>query len=145
MSEATTPGREPPPYGPAGTRPLSRPRNGVGIAALVLGVIGLTLVLTFFFFPLGAVAAVVALILAPIGMSRASKGQASNRGEAVAGLICALVALVVAVVFTAQIGAFLAQHQDDFGAFGRCMNGAASDQSRGACVRTLGDRLETAP
>lgn len=72
-----------------------RPRNGMGDAALALGIIGLVL---FVAFPLAMVLGVLALIFGAIGRGRARRGEASNRGQALAGMICGGVALVLATL-----------------------------------------------
>ena len=56
-------------------RPLSaRPRNGLGVAALVLGVASLVAAVSFVLFPLGLLGGLVALILGVIALSRGSTG-----------------------------------------------------------------------
>ncbi|MFD5025922.1 DUF4190 domain-containing protein [Streptomyces sp. NPDC058373] len=67
----------------------------MGDAALALGIIGLVL---FFAFPLAMVLGVLALVFGGIGHARARRGEASNRGQALAGMICGGVALVLATL-----------------------------------------------
>lgn len=102
------PSAQPPsPYGPgygAGTAgypaPYAHPgwgwptglRNGMGDASLALGIIGLVL---FMAFPLAMILGVLALIFGGIGHARARRGEAGNRGQALAGMICGGVALVL--------------------------------------------------
>ena len=54
------------------------PENGVGTAALVLGIIGLVGC---------ALCAIPAIICGHIGMKKADRGEADNRGQAQAGLV----------------------------------------------------------
>jgi len=71
-----------------GAAPTARPRrNGMGTAALVVGVVALVLVVLILFAPLGAFLGLVALVLGIVGLVRANRGQADNRGQAVAGLV----------------------------------------------------------
>lgn len=51
-----------------------RPRNGVGVAALVVGVVALVLAVLILFAPLAALLGLVAVILGVVGVSRAGKG-----------------------------------------------------------------------
>ncbi|HEU4488948.1 MAG TPA: DUF4190 domain-containing protein [Actinomycetota bacterium] len=117
-------------------------KNGVGVAALVIGVLALVLALLVLFFPIAALLGLIAIILGIVGISRASRGEADNRGQALAGLITGLVGLLLAVFFTISIGAFFATHQNDFRQFGNCMLGADDRQQRSECGRELTDKLD---
>jgi multisubunit Na+/H+ antiporter MnhB subunit len=94
------------------------------------------------FFPIAALLGIIAIILGIIGMGRARRGEADNRGQALAGLVTGVVALLVAIFFTVSIGAYFGQHQNDFRTFGNCMMGADTEQQRRDCVDRLGNRLE---
>lgn len=121
----------------------ARPRrNGVGVAALVFGVVSLVLAILVLFFPIAALLGIVAIILGIIGMGRASRGEADNRGQAIAGLVTGLLALLLAIVFTVSIGTFFVQHQNDFRKFGNCMLGADNEQERRDCGETLTNELD---
>jgi hypothetical protein len=89
------PGYPAPPYGPA--RPAA-PKNGLGIAALVLAVVGLLSVATVFApIVLGA----IAVILGVVGRGRAKRGIADNGGVAIAGIVLGGLAIVVGLAFIA--------------------------------------------
>ena len=117
-------------------------RNGVGVAALVVGVVSLVLALLVLFFPIAALLGLIAIILGFVGMGRASRGEADNRGQAIAGLVTGALGLALAVFFTISIGAFFAQHQNDFRQFGNCMLGSDDRQQRKECGRTLTNKLD---
>ena len=117
-------------------------KNGVGVAALVIGVVSLVLALLVLFFPIAALLGLIAVILGFVGISRASRGEADNRGQAIAGLVTGLLALLLAVFFTVSIGALFAQHQNDFRQFGNCMLGADTRQERNECGRTLTNKID---
>jgi hypothetical protein len=119
-----------------------RRRNGVGTAALVLGVLGLALAILFIFAPLGAVLGLVAAILGALGIARANQGAADNRGQAVAGLVTGLAGLVIGVAITVSAGTFLARHATDFNSFGSCMDNAATSQARETCAKQFADKLD---
>ncbi|MGW3912467.1 DUF4190 domain-containing protein [Streptomyces sp. NPDC005070] len=76
--------------------PLSRPMpsNGLGTAGLVLGIIAAVL---FIVWPLAIVLGVLAVIFGLIGGAKARRGEATNSGQALAGVICGAVGLVLAV------------------------------------------------
>ncbi len=117
-------------------------RNGVGVTALVVGVVALVLAVLVIFFPIAAVLGIIAVVLGIVGISRASRGEADNRGQAIAGLVTGLIALIIAIVFTVSIGSFFAQHQNDFRRFGNCMLGADTRQERRACGEEMTNRLD---
>ena len=126
-----------------GAAPTARPRrNGMGTAALVIGVVALVLVVLLLFAPIGALLGLVALILGIVGLVRANRGQADNRGQAVAGLVTGALALVVGVFLAVSIGAFFATNVNDFRQFGRCLDGARGDQAREACAERLARNLD---
>jgi uncharacterized membrane protein HdeD (DUF308 family) len=117
-------------------------RNGVGVAALVVGVLSLVLALLILFFPIAALLGLIAIILGFVGIGRASRGEADNRGQAIAGLITGALGLALAVFFTISIGAFFAQHQNTFRQFGNCLVAADDKQQTNECARTLTDKLD---
>ena len=88
-------GDPPPSYGPS--RPVG-PKNGFGIAALVLAVVGLLSVATVFA-PIAL--GVVAVILGIVGRARAKRGIADNAGVAIAGVVLGALAVVVGLAFIA--------------------------------------------
>lgn len=62
------------------TRP---PQNGMGTAALILGIIGLLIG--------GCLLGPLAIIFGAVGISKANQGLATNKGSAVSGLILGIV------------------------------------------------------
>ncbi|WP_425828945.1 DUF4190 domain-containing protein [Streptomyces fractus] len=97
----------PPPVGPEGPTPFpyagywygygvpaSAPRNGLGLAALVLGVVS---AVGFVVWPLAIVTGALAMIFGVLGRRRAGQRAATNGGQALAGLICGLGGLLSAV------------------------------------------------
>lgn len=108
---ASSPAQEassaPPPYptgpyptGPYPGAPLAHTeQNGLGLAAMICGIIGAVLGL----FAVGIVPAVLGIVFGSIGLARARRGVASNRGQALTGVITgsigvALFALIVSLV-----------------------------------------------
>ncbi|WP_328422848.1 DUF4190 domain-containing protein [Streptomyces sp. NBC_00443] len=68
------------------------PSNGMGTAALVLGIISAAI---FCLWPLAIVMGVLALIFGSIGRGKARRGEATNPGQALAGMICGAAGLVL--------------------------------------------------
>lgn len=121
---------------------LMRPRNGAGVAALVLGLLGLVLSLLILSAPLGALLGLLAVIFGITGIRRAGRSEATNRGQAVSGLILGILALALGVFLTVRIGTYLQDHGSDFSNLGQCMRSATTDQERTACTDTFLDRMK---
>lgn len=72
------------------------PANGLGIAAMVLGIIG---VVAFCMWGLGVLLGLLALIFGIVGHGRAKRGEATNSGMALAGIILGAVSIVFGALF----------------------------------------------
>jgi hypothetical protein len=89
-----------PPGGPGWpviARPVG-PRNGLGTAAFVLGVIAACLAWTFVLSFVVVILAVLALIFGILGARRARQGQATNRTAALSGAWTGAASLLVGVI-----------------------------------------------
>ncbi|MEU8762944.1 DUF4190 domain-containing protein [Streptomyces sp. NPDC048659] len=95
------PGQQP--WDQQGTQPPAQPRNGLGVSALVLGIVGLIFAIIPFLFWLGGILGLLALIFGIVGMSRAGKGLATNKGQAITGLVLGALSIVVSIVWTIAI------------------------------------------
>ncbi|MEV6245872.1 DUF4190 domain-containing protein [Streptomyces sp. NPDC051742] len=73
-------------------------RNGLGTAALILGIIGTLSGLIPFLFWMAGILGLIALILGLTGKGRVKRGEANNKGVALTGAILGLVSLVLSVV-----------------------------------------------
>jgi hypothetical protein len=101
MSQFTQPPQSPQPqqpYAPAQTPGLRPARNGLGISALILGIIGAVSGLIPFLFWLAGILGLIALILGLVGRGRAKRGEATNKGMATFGTVLGLIALILSVV-----------------------------------------------
>ena len=92
------PGYPPPTSYHGGPQPPVAPKNGLGIASLVLAVVGLLGVVTVFA-PIAL--GVVAVIFGFLGHARAKRGTANNGGVAIAGIVLGGLAVVVGLAFIA--------------------------------------------
>ncbi|WP_032798173.1 MULTISPECIES: DUF4190 domain-containing protein, partial [Streptomyces] len=84
-----------PGYGAYGAGPAAwgpAPNNGLGTAAMVIGIIS---VVGFCLYGLNIILGILALIFGIIGLGRAKRGEATNRGMALAGVILGSVGIVV--------------------------------------------------
>jgi hypothetical protein len=81
----------PPPY----AAPAAQPKNGLGVAGMVTGIIGIVL---FWCGLVGIILAILAVIFGGIGVARANKGEATNKGMAVTGVVLGSITLALAIV-----------------------------------------------
>jgi hypothetical protein len=94
--------QHPYPYGPYAP---AAPRNGLGTAALTLGLVGLPFFLTGFTAPIAILLGLIAIPLALTGLGRVRRREATNRGAAVTGLILGVLAVslgIWSIVVTVQ-------------------------------------------
>lgn len=80
----------------------------MAVAGFVVGLIGL---LTSWIFVLGLVVSVVGIVLSIFGRRQAVERGAST-GLATAGLICAIIGTVIALIITVLVGVFLNEADD---------------------------------
>ncbi|MFE7777998.1 DUF4190 domain-containing protein [Streptomyces sp. NPDC057445] len=73
-------------------------RNGLGTAALILGIIGTLSGFVPFFFWLAGILGLIGLILGFAARGRVKRGEATNKGVAITGVVLGLVSLVLSVV-----------------------------------------------
>ncbi|WP_411080609.1 DUF4190 domain-containing protein [Streptomyces sp. cmx-18-6] len=92
------------PWGPA-------PANGLGTAAMVLGIVS---VVVFCLYGLGIILGILALVFGLIGLGRAKRGEATNRGMAVAGIVLGSVGMVIAAAFLGAVIWAIANDKSDY-------------------------------
>ncbi|WP_246101690.1 DUF4190 domain-containing protein [Streptomyces cyaneus] len=76
------------------------PSNGMGTAGLVLGIIS---AVVFCLWPIAIILGVLALIFGSIGRGKARRGEATNPGQALAGVICGAAGVVLGLVMLALV------------------------------------------
>jgi hypothetical protein len=127
---APAPNGTPAPYGtplPYGT-PSGRARNGFGVASLVLGISSLLCLFAF------VVPPVLAVVFGFVGRARAKRGEATNGGLALAGIITGGLGLLAAVA----VYAFVFANLDAFRDYSDCENAATGDR---VAVQACSDQL----
>jgi heme/copper-type cytochrome/quinol oxidase subunit 2 len=77
---------------------LAPPRNGFGVAALVLGLLALVSSWTIIG---GIVLGILAVIFGVLGRGRARRGEATNGGFSVAGIVLGVIGALIAVALIA--------------------------------------------
>ncbi|WP_033294409.1 DUF4190 domain-containing protein [Amycolatopsis jejuensis] len=94
----SAPDYPPPPYPPQQTQQL-QPKNGLGTAGFVLGLLGLI----FSFIPIiGLIAwplVILGVIFSALGIARVRAQKATNKGIAIAGLVLSVIGLIIAIVW----------------------------------------------
>lgn len=138
----------PPPYGypggypappyPGYAPPPPGPRNGLGVAALVVAIAGLVTALSV---AGGVVLGLVAVVLGILGHGRVKRGEADNGGVAVAGMVLGVLAIIagIACVFI-YLGIWKTVGGDDYV---NCMSEAGSNTvKQQQCADRFRERFE---
>ena len=88
-----------PGYGSTGYgAPAAQRRNGFGVAALVLGVLA---VLTAWTVIGGIILGILAVIFGVLGRGRARRGEATNGGMSMAGIVLGAIGTLIAIALIA--------------------------------------------
>ena len=128
------PGYPPPPY----AQPATGPRNGLGTAALVLGVVGMVSTWSIFG---GLVFGIAATILGSLAYRRVRNHQADNGAIALSGLVLGALAIVVSLVFIPIWSGFL--DEVGYSDYSRCMGEAGQDKTAiNACLMQFQSRID---
>jgi hypothetical protein len=116
------------PYGSA--PPAAGARNGLGTAALVLGILA---VITFWTVVGAILLGIAAIVTGALGRGRAQRREATNGGVALAGLILGVVSIVLLAGVIALGLSFL--NSDSGKNLRSCLNDAGSSQeAQQACA-----------
>lgn len=89
-----------PPPAPPAENYGRQPENGLGLAAMIVGIAS--------FFVLAPLSSTGAIILGVIGLRKARAGRAANRGQALTGVICGAISLVLGLVVIIYVVAEMA-------------------------------------
>jgi len=85
--------------GQAQARLNAQAKNGLGVAALICGLVGVTVV--------PVLASIAAVVLGHMGLSAHKEGQADNHGMSLAGMILGYVGVALGVLAIIAIVVFL--------------------------------------
>ncbi len=114
--------------------PAVRSKNGLGTAALVLGVASLVATLSFVLLPLGLLGGLAAVAIGVAALTRGRAGGTANPGQATAGLVCGVLALAVGIVFSVRVGTFVANNTNAFTSFSNCIAKAGNRSEVANCI-----------
>uniref|UniRef100_A0AAU2V126 DUF4190 domain-containing protein n=1 Tax=Streptomyces sp. NBC_00003 TaxID=2903608 RepID=A0AAU2V126_9ACTN len=112
------PGQQPA-YGYPGWTGMPAPQNGFGIAAMVLGIAACVLMICTWGIA-GIVLGALALIFGLLGKGRATRGEANNRGQAIAGIIMGIAGIVLGIVILVLLIVLVANapsHHSDYNGY----------------------------
>lgn len=116
------------PYG----QPPQGNSNGLGIGALVVGL----LALFTSWLVIGGVLGIVAIVLGVLALGKVKRGEASNKGMGIAGIVLGALSILVAGVILAVGAAFF----DDVKGLSECVADAGGDAAAEAeCERRFED------
>lgn len=111
-----------PAYGQPGG-PDGPQKNGLGIASLVLGILALLTGL----FLIGGLFGLIAIVLGIIALGRVKRGEANNRGMAIAGIITGALGVLLTILVVAGVAALF--NSGEFSNLTECVNDAGGDQA----------------
>ncbi|WP_432505497.1 DUF4190 domain-containing protein [Kineococcus arenarius] len=117
-----------------------QPRNGAGLASLILGIVGLLLC---WFLGIGIIPGIIGLILGIVGMKRAKRGLATNRGVAIAGVVTSVLAVIAsAIVLAITIAVGTAFWNNGGADLTECLQNAGDDlAAQQQCQQEFNDNL----
>ncbi|MEV7426309.1 MULTISPECIES: DUF4190 domain-containing protein [unclassified Streptomyces] len=125
-------------YGYPGADPYGgpAPRNGLGIAALVVGLIGLV----FFWTVVGGIVlGLLAIVFGIIGFLRGRRGEATNGTMSLIGAIIGALALVASGLLIAVGVSFL--KSEEFGNLRDCLQSADTQAQQQKCQDDFKDTV----
>jgi phosphate/sulfate permease len=129
-----------PPQQPVGSSGAAgypqKPRNGLGTAALILGILAILTIITIFG---GPILGIIAIILGFIGRGRAKRGEATNGGMAMAGIVLGAIAII------ASIGLAIAGYslfKDEVDNLTDCLDSAENQEDRDQCAEDFKEEVE---
>lgn len=112
----------------------ARSRNGLGVAALVIGVASLVAGISFILFPLALLGGLAGLIIGIVALTRGKHRGATNAGQATAGVVCSVVALIIAIDLSVHVGTWAARNTSVFARFDKCIAQAANRAEVSTCI-----------
>lgn len=129
-------GGPPPAYGddqpPVYGQLLPKPRNGAGVAALVLGVVAILLC----WIPvLNVILGILAIIFGIVGWRRGRRNNATNPGVAMTGIVLGILGLIASIVLVVIVAAVL--HSPAFQRYQHCIRSASTQSEQQHCIKRL--------
>jgi hypothetical protein len=113
----------------------------MGVAAQVTGVASLVAAISFILFPLALVGGLVGLIIGILALMRGRDRGATNSGQAVAGVVCSALALVIAIDLSVHVGTWVARNTGVFARFDKCIAQAGNRTDVSACIARFANEV----
>lgn len=110
MTSQPTP---PPAYYQPPVAPQPSMRNGLGTAALAVGIVGLVFAFVPFMWWVGFILGILAAVFGFVARGRVKRQVASNAGSALTGIITGILAIVISTAFFVAFLAALGEAADD--------------------------------
>jgi uncharacterized protein DUF4190 len=111
------------------------------VAALVTGVASLVAGISFVLFPLALVGALVGLILGIVALTRGRNRGATNRGQAIAGVVCCALALIIAIDLSISVGTWAVRNTNVFARFDKCIAQAGNRAEVSTCISSFANEI----
>jgi hypothetical protein len=128
----------PPPYAAQAPAPIA-PRNGLGIAALILAIVGLLFCWSVVG---GVIVGIFAIVMGFIARGRVKRGEANNGGVALAGVVLGFLSILAGLAFI-PIYLYLFR-ETGIGDLYSCMTKAGNDQAaQQRCQTSFSQHVET--
>jgi hypothetical protein len=109
------------------------------VAALVIGVASLVAGILFVLFPLALVGALAGLILGIVALTRGRNRGATNTGQAIAGVVCCALALIIAIDLS--VGTWAARNTSVFARFDKCIAQAGNRGQVSTCIASFANQV----
>jgi hypothetical protein len=117
--------------GAPGYGTTTAPSNGLGVAALVLGILALLGSWAPFVNILCIVLGIIGIVLGVMARARVRRGEATNGGMALTGIILSAIAVVVSLIVTVAVTAFIGSN---FEGLQDCADPSLTQQEQQACI-----------
>ena len=97
--------------------------------------------LSFVLFPLALIGGLVGLIIAIVALAGGKARGATNSGQAIAGLICSILALIIAIDLSVHVGSWAARNSSVFTRFDKCIAQAANRPAVANCISQFANEV----
>jgi hypothetical protein len=119
--------------------PGGKPRNGLGTAALVLGILGLLGSILLF----GGLLGIIAIILGFIALGRVRRGEATNRGASIAGIVLGFLSLVIPIILIIAGASIYSSHKTEIQQLQDCLKKADTSQQQQVCQQKFNNSVKS--
>jgi hypothetical protein len=100
----------------------------------VIGVASLVAAISFILFPVALVGGLAGLVIGIVALVRRRQRPAANRGQAIAGVACSAVALLIAIGLSVQLGTWAARNTGVFTRFDNCLVQSGTRAEVSQCI-----------